>query len=75
MSDCKDCTCEMKYVNKLFNKNMKNSNNILCKKNNTNIKFILPFEFMFYLTSFASFSLYNYYNYNKNNYNINKKIL
>ena len=27
MSECKDCTCEMKYVNKLFN-------NILYKKNN-----------------------------------------
>lgn len=71
MSDCKDCNCEMKYVNKLFN-NMKNTKNILCKKNNTNVKFILPFEFMFYLTSF---SLFSFYNYNKNKNNINKKIL
>ena len=62
MSNCKDCTCEMKFVNNLFN--MKNTKNFLCKKNNSssNIKFILPFEFMFYLTSF---SLITYYNYKK----------
>mgnify|MGYP006079915403 CR=1 FL=1 len=66
MSDCKDCNCTMKYINKLFNnnmKNMKNSKNILCKKNNVNIKYLLPIEFMFYFTSFG---LLSYYNYNKN---------
>jgi len=75
MSDCKDCNCTMKYVNNLFNnntKNTKNTKNILCKKNNTNLKFILPFEFMFY---FTSFTLFSFYNYNKNINNINKKIL
>ena len=66
MSDCKDCTCEMKYINNLFNNNMKNTKNILCKKNNTNLKYLLPIEFMFCLTSFASFGLFTYYNYNKN---------
>ena len=60
MSDCKDCNCTMKYVNKLFNNNMKNSKNILCKKNNTTLKFIMPFEIMFYVTSFTFFSFYNY---------------
>jgi len=60
MSNCKDCTCEMKYINI----NMKNKKNLLCKKNNSNIKFIIPFEFMFYL---SSFSLFTYYNYRKNN--------
>ena len=59
MSNCKDCTCEMKYINNLFN-NMKNNKNILCKKNNKNIKFIIPFEFIFYVTSFSlSFYIYN----------------
>ncbi len=66
MSDCKDCTCTMKYINNLFNKNIKN---ILCKKNNTNFKYMLPFEFMFYLTSFT---LVSFYNYNKNKNNTNK---
>ena len=68
MSECKDCNCTTKYVNNLFN-NKKNTiyTNILCKKNSSNIKFLLPFEIIFYLTSFASFSLYNYnYNYKKN---------
>ena len=70
MSDCKDCNCELEYINNLFNKNFKNSKNILCKKNNTNLKFIMPLEIMIYLTSFASFTLYNFYNYN---YKKNKK--
>ena len=61
MSDCKDCSCEMKYINNLFNNNMKNTKNILCKKNNANLKYLLPIEFMFYLTSFASFGLFSYY--------------
>ena len=65
MSNCKDCSCEMKYINNLFNINMKNTKNILCKKNNSNIKFILPIEIMFYLTSLSSMSLFGYYNYNK----------
>lgn len=63
MSDCKDCTCTMKYINN----NMKNTKNILCKKNNTNIKFLLPIEVMFYLTTFGLFN----YNYNKKNKKIN----
>jgi hypothetical protein len=72
MSDCKDCTCEMKYINNLFNNNMKNTKNILCKKNNTNLKYFLSIEFIFYLTSI---SLFSFYNYNKNKNNVNKKIL
>lgn len=66
MSDCKDCNCTMKYVDKLFNNNMKNSKNILCKKNNTTLKFIMPFEVLFYITSFSLFSLFSFYNYSKN---------
>ena len=65
MTDCKDCNCTMKYVNNSFNKSMKN---ILCKKNNSNIKFPLLFEFMFYFGTF-SFSYYNYYNYYNDYYN------
>ena len=68
MDKCKECNCEMKYLNNSFNKNMKN---ILCKKNNINIKFILPFEFLFYFTT--TFSLIGFYNYNYNK-NKNKKI-
>lgn len=60
MSDCKDCSCTMKYVSNLFKTNMKNSKNILCKKNNTNLKYIMPFEVLFYVTSFSLFSFYNY---------------
>ncbi len=70
MYECKDCTCTAKYVNNLFNLNMKNSKNILCKKNNTNAKFIMPIEFMFYLTSLTMSAYYNY----NNNKNKNKKI-
>ena len=47
----------------MFN-NMKNTKNILCKKNNTNYKFMMPLEVMFYLTSFSFMAYYNY-NYNK----------
>ena len=32
MSNCKDCNCEMKYINENLFKNMKNTKNILCKK-------------------------------------------
>ena len=59
MSDCKDCNCTMKYIDKLFN-NMKNIKNILCKKNNTTLKFVMPFEIIFYVTSFTYFGFYNY---------------
>ena len=67
MSECKECTCEMKYVNNLFNNNMKNTKNILCKKNITNLKFMVSFELMFYLTSFTSVTLYSYYSINNRN--------
>ena len=40
MSGCKDCNCEMKYITNLFNNNIKNSKNILCKKNNKNLKYL-----------------------------------
>jgi hypothetical protein len=66
---CKDCNCTMKYVNNSFNKNMKN---ILCRKNNSNIKFIIPIEIMFYFTTF-SFSYYHYH-YNDYHKNDNNKI-
>ncbi len=72
MSDCKDCNCEMKYINLLFNNNIGNTKNILCKKNTTNYKFLLPFELIFYLTSF---SLLNYYKNENKNKNKNKKFL
>jgi hypothetical protein len=67
MPECKECTCEMKYINNLFNNNMKNTKNILCKKNITNLKFMVPFELMFYLTSFTSVTLYSYYSINNRN--------
>lgn len=55
MNDCKDCNCNMKSV---FNKN----NNIFCKKNGNNFRFLIPLEFAFYL---GSLSIFTYYNYNK----------
>ena len=57
MTECKDCTCEMKYINYI-----KSTKNILCKRNNTNYKFILSLEFMFYISPF----LFGYYQFNKN---------
>jgi len=64
MAECKDCSCELKYANNNMFNNMKNTKNILCKKNNTNYKFMMPLEVMFYLTSFSFMAYYNY-NYNK----------
>lgn len=55
MDNCKDCNCNMKSVsNKLFNKN------VFCKKNSNNFRFLLPFEFAFYIGSFFIFTYYNY---------------
>ena len=63
MDNCKDCNCNMKIVsNKLFNKN------VFCKKNiSNNFRFLIPFEFAFYITSFSIFTYYNYNNVKKTN--------
>ena len=62
MDNCKDCDCNMKSIsNNLFNKN------ILCKKNSNNFRFLIPFEFVFYITSFSIFTYYNYHKFKKSN--------